>query len=213
VAAYRDEFTKGIFRNNPVFVLMLGLCPALATTTSVKNAVAMGLAATAVLVCSNVIISALRRFIPKAVRIPCFIVVIASFVTIADMVLKGYFWEQSKALSIFVPLIVVNCMILGRAEAFASKNGVFRSLLDGAGTGAGFTAALLLIGSVREVLGAGTFLGYPLFLDRFGRTVYEPMTAFVLAPGAFLVIGLLIALFRYVGMRRRRPDLAEVTFE
>ncbi len=209
----REEFTKGILKNNPIFVLMLGLCPALATTTNVKNAFAMGLAASAVLICSNFIISMLRGLIPKAVRIPCFIVVIASFVTIADMVLKGFFWEQSKALSIFVPLIVVNCIILGRAEAFASKNGVFKSVLDGVGTGLGFTLALLLIATIREVLGSGTFLGYPIWLDSSGQTVYVPMTALVLSPGAFLVIGLLLALFRFVGHKRRQVNLHEGTPE
>ena len=213
MASNREEFTKGIIKNNPIFVLMLGLCPLLAVTTSVKNAFAMGLAASFVLICSNVIISACRNFIPKAVRIPCFIVVIASFVTIVDMVMKGFFYEQSKALSIFVPLIVVNCIILGRAEAFASKNGVLKSLLDGAGAGLGFTLALILVGAIREVLGAGTLLGYPIYLDAAGRTVYEPMTALVLAPGAFLVLGLLMAMFRAIGQKRREPSLNEVIYE
>ena len=213
MAGYREEFSKGVFRNNPIFVLMLGLCPTLAVTTSVKNAFAMGLAASFVLVCSNVIISAFRRFIPKAVRIPCFIVVIASFVTIVDMVMKGFFYEQSKALSIFIPLIVVNCIILGRAEAFASKNGVFRSLLDGAGAGLGFTLALILVGAIREVLGAGKLLGYPIYLNSSGQTVYQPMTALVLAPGAFLVLGLLMAFFRHMGRKKREADLGEVTYE
>jgi len=213
LAGYREEFSKGVFRNNPIFVLMLGLCPTLAVTTSVKNAFAMGLAASFVLVCSNVIISAFRRFIPKAVRIPCFIVVIASFVTIVDMVMKGFFYEQSKALSIFIPLIVVNCIILGRAEAFASKNGVFRSLLDGAGAGLGFTLALILVGAIREVLGAGKLLGYPIYLNSSGQTVYQPMTALVLAPGAFLVLGLLMAFFRHMGRKKREADLGEVTYE
>jgi electron transport complex protein RnfE len=207
------EFTKGVIKNNPIFVLMLGLCPTLATTTSVKNAFAMGLAASAVLVCSNVIIAAFRKLIPKAVRIPCFIVVIASFVTIVDMVMKGFFYEQSKALSIFIPLIVVNCIILGRAEAFAYKHNVLRSLLDGLGAGVGFTLALMLVGTVREVFGAGTFWGYPVWLDGAGKTVYVPMTALVLAPGAFIVLGLLMALFRQIGISRKaiRPD--EATFE
>ena len=221
MATCREEFTKGIFKNNPIFVLMLGLCPTLATTTSVKNAFAMGLAASAVLVCSNVIIAALRNVIPKAVRIPCFIVVIASFVTIVDMVMKGFFYEQSKALSIFIPLIVVNCIILGRAEAFAYKNGVLRSLLDGAGAGVGFTLALMLVGTIREVLGAGTLWGYPLVLVERARAAgvvervspYVPMTALVLAPGAFIVLGLLMAFFRHQGHRRTRPVLEAATFE
>jgi electron transport complex protein RnfE len=213
VATYPQELTKGIIKNNPIFVLMLGLCPTLATTTSVKNAFAMGIAASAVLICSNVIISAFRKFIPKAVRIPCFIVIIASFVTIVDMVMKGYFYEQSKALSIFIPLIVVNCVILGRAEAFAYKHNILRSLLDGLGAGIGFGLALMLIGTIREVLGAGTFWGYPLWLNAAGKTVYVPMTALVLAPGAFIVLGLLMAFFKQIEIRRNaiRPD--EVTFE
>jgi len=218
---YVREFTKGIIKNNPIFVLMLGLCPTLATTTSVKNAFAMGIAASAVLICSNVIISAFRKFIPKAVRIPCFIVVIASFVTIVDMVMKGYFYEQSKALSIFIPLIVVNCIILGRAEAFAYKNSVGRSLLDGLGAGVGFTLALLLIGTIREVLGAGTFWGYPLWLVERAMpggkvemvSPYVPMTVLVMAPGAFIVLGLLMAFFIHLGHRRGRPNLDEVTYE
>jgi len=213
LAGYREEFSKGIIANNPIFVLMLGLCPTLAVTTSVKNAFAMGLAASFVLICSNVIISAFRRLIPKAVRIPCFIVVIASFVTIVDMVMKGFFYEQSKALSIFIPLIVVNCIILGRAEAFASKNTVLRSLLDGAGAGLGFTLALIMVGTIREVLGAGTVLGFPIYLDSAGRTVYQPMTALVLAPGAFLVLGLLMAFFRHAGRKKTQARLDEVTYE
>ena len=221
MASHTQEFTKGIFKRNPIFVLMLGLCPTLATTTSVKNAFAMGIAASAVLICSNVIISTFRKFIPKAVRIPCFIVVIASFVTIVDMVMTGFFYEQSRALSIFIPLIVVNCIILGRAEAFASKNTVFRSFLDGAGAGVGFTFALLLVGTIREVVGNGTFWGYPLWLvERAGAagqvelvSPYVPLTALVLAPGAFIVLGLLMAFFIHVGQRRRTPNLAEVTYE
>ncbi len=221
MATHSQEFTKGIFKNNPVFVLMLGLCPTLATTTGVKNAFAMGLAASAVLVASNVIVSLLRGVIPKAVRIPCFIVVIASFVTIVDMVMKGYFYEQSKALSIFIPLIVVNCVILGRAEAFAYKHNILRSLLDGLGAGLGFTLALMLIGTIREVVGAGTVWGYPLWLvERAAASggvekvpPYVPLTALVLAPGAFIVLGLLMAFFRQITISRRAIVPAEVTFE
>ncbi len=211
--SYREEFTKGIFKNNGIFVLMLGLCPALAVTTSVTNAFAMGMAASVVLICSNVIVSALRGVIPKAVRIPCFIVVIATFVTMVDMVMKGFFYEQSRALAIFIPLIVVNCIILGRAEAFGYKNTVFRSFLDGAGTGLGFALALILIGGIREVLGAGTLLGYPIWLDAYGRTVFQPMTGLVLAPGAFIVVGLLMAGFRAIGRHRRHPQMDQVTWE
>ena len=197
------EFTKGFFKENPSFVLMLGICPALATTTSVNNAFSMGVAATAVLVCSNFIISIFRNVIPKAVRIPCFIVIISTFVTIVDMVMKGFFYEQSRSLSIFIPLIVVNCIILGRAEAFASKNGVLSSFLDGLGMGGGFTAALILISTIREIIGNGTFLGYPIWLDNAGRTVYQPLTVLVLAPGAFIVYGSIIAFFRTLATRRR----------
>jgi electron transport complex protein RnfE len=218
VAGLGQEFSKGIFRNNPIFVLMLGLCPTLAVTTSVNNAFAMGLAASFVLVCSNTLVSALRGVIPKAVRIPCFIVIIASFVTIVDMVMKGFFYEQSKALSIFIPLIVVNCIILGRAEAFAFKNGVLRSLLDGAGAGLGFTLALMLIGGVREVLGNGTVWGYPIWLTAQtaadGTTTralpFTPLTAMVLAPGAFIVLGLLMGFFRWWSHRKNAPDASGV---
>jgi electron transport complex protein RnfE len=218
VAALGHEFGKGVFRNNPIFVLMLGLCPTLAVTTSVNNAFAMGLAASFVLVCSNTLVSALRGVIPKAVRIPCFIVIIASFVTIVDMVMKGFFYEQSKALSIFIPLIVVNCIILGRAEAFAFKNGVLRSMLDGAGAGLGFTLALMLIGGIREVLGNGTVWGYPVWLTTQtaadGTTTralpFTPLTALVLAPGAFIVLGLLMGFFRWWSQRKNAPDASGV---
>lgn len=213
MAGNLKAFTDGITKNTPPFLLMLGVCPTLASTTSVKNAVAMGFAAGAVLVCSNVIISALRKAIPKAVRIPCFIVVIASFVTIVDMVMKGFFYEQSRALSIFIPLIVVNCIILGRAEAFAAKNTVLKSFLDGAGVGTGYMMSLILVSTIREVSGNGTLLGYPIYLDSAGRTVYQPLTVLVLPAGAFLLFGIIMAAFRYVGQRRRQRAVAEGTFE
>lgn len=208
-----SEFTKGVFKGNPTFVLMLGICPVLATTTNVVNAISMGLAATAVLASSNVIISMLRKVIPSAVRIPCYIVVIASFVTIVDMVMKGYFYEQSKSLSIFIPLIVVNCIILGRAEAFAAKNDVLSSLMDGLGSGLGFICSLTLVATIREILGNGTLAGFPLYLDAAGRAVYQPMTILVLAPGAFIVLGLLMAFFRYRRIRRNEREMQEALAE
>jgi len=199
----RQELTKGLFKRNPVFVLIVGLCPTLATTTSVNNALAMGVAATAVLVCSNVIVSLVRRLIPKGVRIPCYIVIIASFVTIVEMLMKYFLpLEVSENLSIFIPLIVVNCIILYRAEDFASKNGVFRSLLDGLGMGMGFTGALLLIAAVRETTGNGTFFGYALWPE------YEPAAVMTLAPGAFIVMGLLLMLFRWWSTRKVRRATA-----
>ena len=183
------EFTKGFIRENPLFRLVLGMCPALAVTTMAINGVAMGLAATAVLVGSNLVISILRRFIPSQVRIPVFIVVIASFVTIIDMVMAGYFYELHKVLGLFIPLIVVNCIILGRAEAFASRNPILLSLVDGLGMGLGFTLALVILGSVREILGSGTIFGVPIFASGF-----EPAVIMLLPPGAFLALGLLLGL-------------------
>jgi electron transport complex protein RnfE len=183
------EFTKGFVKENPVFVMALGLCPTLAVSSSVMNAIGMGLAATFVLVCSNIFISLIKNVIPAKIRIPAYIVVIASFVTIVDMMMQAYLPPLHKSLGIFIPLIVVNCIILGRAEAFASKNNVFLSILDGLGMGLGFTLALVVIASIREVLGAGQFLGFNLF-----PATYQPMLVAILAPGAFIVMGLLMGL-------------------
>jgi electron transport complex protein RnfE len=183
------EFTKGFVKENPVFVMALGLCPTLAVSSSVMNAIGMGLAATFVLACSNVFISMIKNVIPSKIRIPAYIVVIASFVTIVDMVMHAYLPPLHKSLGIFIPLIVVNCIILGRAEAFASKNNVFLSVLDGIGMGLGFTLALVVIASIREVLGAGQILGINLF-----PATYQPMLVAILAPGAFIVMGLLMGL-------------------
>jgi Na+-translocating ferredoxin:NAD+ oxidoreductase subunit E len=191
-------FTRGFFRENPVFVLLLGLCPALAVTTGLGNAIGMGLAATFVLVCSNLIVSLTRRLIPAEVRIPCFIVIIATFVTIVKILMTAYFPDLKNALGIFLPLIVVNCIILGRAEAFASRNGIGRSLIDGLGMGLGFTGALCVIGLTREILGAGQILGIPL---ADGLEPYS-LKIFILAPGGFLAMGLLLALFNYLGAQR-----------
>ncbi|RLC55845.1 MAG: electron transport complex subunit RsxE [Candidatus Cloacimonadota bacterium] len=183
------EFTKGFVKENPVFVMALGLCPTLAVTTSVVNAIGMGLAATFVLVFSNIFISLIKNLIPSKIRIPAYIVVIASFVTIVDMVMHAYLPAIHKSLGLFIPLIVVNCIILGRAEAFASKNNVFNSILDGLGMGLGFTLALVVIGSIREILGAGQLLGFNVLPE-----TYKPMLIAILAPGAFIVMGLLMGL-------------------
>ena len=180
---------NGIVPENPTFRLVLGTCPTLAVTTSALNGLGMGAAATFVLICSNLVISLLRNFIPDKVRIPAFIVVIASFVTIIQMLMQAYVPSLYASLGVFIPLIVVNCIILGRAEAFASKNGPIDSILDGVGIGIGFTLSLTAIGAVREVLGSGAIFGYSL-----GIADYMPLV-FVLAPGAFLVLGYLMVLF------------------
>ena len=189
---------NGLIKENPVLVLVLGTCPTLATSTSVKNAVGMGLAATFVLLGSNVVISLLKKVIPDKVRIPCYIVVIATFVTIVSMLLQAYVEPIYSALGIFLPLIVVNCIILGRAEMFASKNSVFDSALDGIGMGLGFTLALFLMASVREIIGNGTFLGMQLYSG------VQPMSILVLAPGGFFVFGCLVALVNYLTNGRSR---------
>lgn len=190
---------NGLFSENPTFRLVLGMCPTLAITTAVVNGIGMGLAATFVLVGSNVFVALLRNFIPDKVRIPAYVVIIAAFVTIVELVLKAYVPALDKSLGLFIPLIVVNCIILARAEAFAGKNGVLASLLDGVGMGIGFTGALLLIASVREVLGNGTFFGMPLFGENFA-----PMLIMVGAPGGFITLGLLLGLINKIGMLRKR---------
>lgn len=191
------ELTKGVVRSNPIFVLLLGICPTLATSNSLKTAFAMGVAASFVLICSNVVIALIRRFVPKGVRIPCYIVVIASFVTIADLVLKATSPQISARIGIFIPLIVVNCIILGRAEAYASKNSVGNSLLDGIGMGVGFTLGLLLLATIRELFGDGKLWGHPVLPG------YQPMRVLVGAPGAFLVLGLLLGFFNWLGEMRK----------
>ena len=179
---------NGILRENPVFALVLGMCPTLATTTSAINGMSMGLATTFVLVCSNVVISLLKNLIPDKVRIPAFIVVIATFVTMVQLLMQAYLPAIYEVLGLFIPLIVVNCIVLGRAEAFAAKNNVGLSALDGLGMGLGFTLALTLIGAVRELLGTGSLFGMNLYSETYG------MLIFVLAPGAFIVLGYLMAL-------------------
>ncbi len=191
------ELTKGIVKENPTFVQLLGMCPTLAVTTSVANGLGMGLSATAVLVASNVVISLLRRFIPNKIRIASYIVVIAGFVSMIEMLLKAYLPEISKSLGLFIPLIVVNCIILARAEAFASKNTVGKSALDGLGMGLGFTMALTLISTIREVLGNGTFLGFSIL----GKS-FQPATMLILPPGAFIILGLLIGLINLIVARK-----------
>ena len=183
-----NTFNKGLWRDNPAFRLLLGLCPMLAVTTSAENGLGMGLATAFVLVCSNMVVSLLRKLIPPKVRIPAFIVIIASFVTVVQLCMEAYAYDMYKALGIFIPLIVVNCLILGRAEAFASKNGFVISIIDGLGMGAGFTLALFVLGAVREIFGSGTLLGITLFGADF-----QPFLLMILPPGAFITLGLLLA--------------------
>jgi len=183
-----QNFTKGFFKENPVFVLLLGMCPTLGVTSSAVNGLGMGLATTFVLIMSNIVVSLIKNLIPDKVRIPAFIVVIASFVTVVEMVMEGFLPDLYAQLGLFIPLIVVNCVILGRAEAFASKNGVLSSLLDGLGMGLGFAFALTLLGSVREVLGAGS-----IFSMKFVSEDASTMLLFILPPGAFIALGYLIA--------------------
>lgn len=183
-----QEFRKGFWKENAVFRLLLGLCPALAVTTSAENGLGMGLATTFVLVCSNVVVSCLRKVIPAKVRIPSFIVVIASFVTVVQLCMEAYFYDLYKALGIFIPLIVVNCLILGRAEAFASRNRLLPAFADGVGMGLGFTLALFVLGAVRELFGSGMLLGYAVF-----GSSYQPLILMILPPGAFIAMGLLLA--------------------
>ena len=192
-----NEFIKGIWRENPTFRIVLGICPTLAVSTEVGNGVGMGLAATFVLLGSNIIISLIRNVIPDKVRIPAFIVVISTFVTLVDLFMAAYTPALHERLVIFIPLIVVNCIILGRAEAFASKSTVFMSMADALGMGAGFTLALTLISGIRELLGGGTLLGIHVL-----PAAYSPAVIMILPPGAFLTIGLLLGLFNYLSNRR-----------
>lgn len=182
-----QNFTKGFIKNNPVLVLLLGMCPTLGVTTSAINGLGMGLATTFVLVMANVVISLMKNIIPDKVRVPSFIVVIASFVTIVDLVMAGYAPALHEQLGLFIPLIVVNCIVLGRAEAFASKNDVFSSMIDGLGMGLGFAFALTLLGGIREILGSGALFGMKFIQG-------DAILVFVLAPGAFIALGYLIAL-------------------
>lgn len=201
-----QDFTRGIWRENPVLIQMLGLCPALAVTNTVANSIAMGLATFFVLMGSSLFVSLSKRFIPNEVRISTFILIIATFVTVADMSLEAIVPDIHKALGAFIALIVVNCMILGRQEAFASKRPVGRSLLDAFGTGIGFIIAMLMMGTIREILGNGTILG----LSIFGSN-YEPWVIFILPPGGFFTIGFILLGLNYVQSRRKAKQLvAEV---
>lgn len=193
------NLTRGFLKENPVFVLLLGMCPTLGTTTSAVNGLGMGLATAFVLVMSNLVISLIKGFVPDKVRIPAFIVIIASFVTIVDLLMQGYLPALHSQLGLFIPLIVVNCIVLGRAEAFASKNGLIDSILDGLGMGIGFSFALTVLGGFREILGSGEIFGLPLHIfptDDKGAPI--TMIVFILAPGAFLVLGYLIAIVRKI---------------
>lgn len=187
----KENFLKGFIKENPVFIQLLGLCPTLGVTTSAINGLGMGLATTFVLLMSNMVVTSIKTLIPDKVRIPAFIVIIASFVTIVELVMEGYVPALFEQLGLFIPLIVVNCLVLGRAEAFASKQGFFSSILDGLGMGLGFTFALTLLGSVREMLGSGAIFGYK-FIQGDGILV------FILAPGAFIALGYLIALMNKI---------------
>ena len=187
------QLYEGLFTNNPVLVQLIGMCPTLATTTSLENGFGMGMAATAVLICSNVVISLLRKLIPSKVRIAAYITIIAGFVTAVDLLMQAYLPDLSKSLGLFIPLIVVNCIILARAEAFASKSKVIPSLVDGLAMGLGFTFALCILSTIREILGAGTLLGHPLFGDNF-----QPAIMMILPAGGFLTLGFVIALFQKI---------------
>ncbi len=184
-----ENLTRGIFKENPIFVMLLGMCPTLGVTTSAINGMGMGLATSFVLILSNIAISAIKNIVPDKVRIPCFIVVIASFVTIVDLSMAAYLQPLHEKLGLFIPLIVVNCIILGRAEAFACKNNMFQSMLDGIGMGLGFTMSLTILGGVREVLGSGAIFGYHLIPEHA-----HTMLLFVMPPGAFLALGYLVVL-------------------
>ena len=179
---------NGLLDENPTFIQVVGMCPVLAVTTNAVNGIGMGLATTAVLTCSNMAISCIRKVVPDQVRIPCYVVVIASFVTIIQFIMEGFFPELNAALGIFIPLIVVNCIILARAEAFANKNNIINSIFDGIGNGLGFTCALVIVGCIREILGAGSIFGYSLLFESFPRTVIM-----ILPPGAFFTLGFLMA--------------------
>ncbi|MGC8820992.1 MAG: electron transport complex subunit RsxE [Fervidobacterium sp.] len=191
------EFTKGIIKENPTYVQVLGMCPTLATTTSAKNGFGMGIAATVVLVMSNVVISAIRKTVPEKIRIPIFITVIATFVTVVDLLMHAFTYDLWKTLGLFIPLIVVNCIIMGRAEAYASKHGIVDSLLDGLGMGVGFTLSLTLLGSIRELLGNGSIFDISVWGKAFN------MFVMILPPGAYLTLGLLSALFAAISINNQ----------
>lgn len=193
------EFIKGIYEQNPIFRIVLGLCPTLAVSSSINNAIGMGIAATFVLICSNVIVALIRKGVPKQIRIPIYIVVIATFVIVVELVMKAFAPALNRSLGIFVPLIVVNCIILGRAEAFAGKNNAWLSFWDGLGMGLGFTLALLLISFVRELFGNGTLMNFPILGQSF-----KPVLILIMAPGAFITMGLFLGFFNWLDARSKK---------
>ncbi len=195
--SFFKELTKGIIKENPTFVIVLGMCPTLATTTSVKNAIGMGIAATFVLICSNIMISLIKNITPDKIRIPVYVVVIAAFVSVVDMAMAAYIPDLHKSLGLFIPLIVVNCIILGRAEAFANKNNVLNSMADGIGMGLGFTLSLSVVATIRELLGNGTWLDMRILPQS-----YNPMLIAILAPGAFFTLGFLMAAINMLKEKR-----------
>ncbi|MDY4754176.1 MAG: electron transport complex subunit E [Candidatus Faecousia sp.] len=201
--AYWERIHNGIVKENPAFILMLGMCPTLAVTTSAINGLGMGLSSLVVLAISNVVISLLRKMIPDEVRLPAFIVIVASFVTVVELLMEAYMESLYASLGIYIPLIVVNCIILGRAEAYASKNPPLLSLFDGLGMGLGFTIALVIIGSIRELLGAGSIFGIALPGN------FEPIAFFVRAPGAFLVLAIVVAIMNAIGIKSRANKVVE----
>lgn len=194
------DLTNGIYRENPVFKLALGMCPFLAVTTSVENALGMGAAATFVLICSNFLVSLFRNLIPSKVRIPCYIVIIATFVTLVDMIMNAYLPDLHRSLGIFIPLIVVNCIILGRAEGFANRHPVLNSLADAVGMGIGFTLAMIILASFRELLGSGTWLNFNVLGSAYRN---QPLLIAILAPGAFILLGFILGFFNILEKRRR----------
>ena len=199
---YVERLYNGLVKENPVFVLMLGMCPTLAVTTSAINGFGMGMSSLVVLAVSNLVISMLRKIIPDEVRLPAFIVVVASFVTVVELLMEAYLQSLYAALGIYIPLIVVNCIILGRAEAYASKNPPLLSLFDGIGMGLGFTVGLTIIGAIREILGSGSIFGIAI-------PGYKPMAFFIRAPGAFLVLAVLVAIMNAVGIKNRANKITE----
>ena len=200
---YMERIYNGVIKENPAFILMLGMCPTLAVTTSAINGLGMGISSLVVLAVSNVVISLLRKIIPDEVRLPAFIVIVASFVTVVELLMEAYLPSLYSALGIYIPLIVVNCIILGRAEAYASKNPPMESLFDGLGMGLGFTIALVILGSIRELLGAGSIFGIAL------PEAFQPIAFFVRAPGAFLVLAVVVAIMNAVGIKTRANKVTE----
>lgn len=194
-------FKNGIITENPTFMQLLGMCPTLAVTTSLQNGLGMGLSATAVLICSNVIISLLRKIIPDKVRIAAYIVIIAAFVTVIDMSLQAFLPDLASSLGVFIPLIVVNCIILARAEAFASKNGPVMSAVDGLGMGLGFTLALCIISAIREILGAGSIWGITLYGE-----VIKPAVIMIMAPGGFIVLGIIVGIINFIMRKTKKGE-------